>query len=71
MEGGSTLFSEFESSSVDNSRFRCGCPGGIFAMLAANGKQDRMLLATELLNRRIREIMDMRGGPSEDEAGSA
>lgn len=30
--------------------------GGIFQLITGDGKQDRMLMATELLNRRMREI---------------
>lgn len=34
--------------------------GGIFQLIAGDGKQDRMLMATELLNQRLREIQGPR-----------
>ena len=30
--------------------------GGIFALITNNGKQDRMLMATNLLNKRLEDI---------------
>jgi hypothetical protein len=34
--------------------------GGVFKLIADAGKQDRMMMATELLNQRIRDIMSGR-----------
>jgi hypothetical protein len=33
---------------------------GVFKLIANDGKADRMIMATELLNQRIRDIMCMR-----------
>ena len=34
--------------------------GGVFKLIANDGKADRMIMATELLNQRIKDIMCMR-----------
>lgn len=34
--------------------------GGVFKLIANDGKADRMIMATELLNNRIKDIMCMR-----------
>lgn len=36
--------------------------GGVFALINNDGKQDKMFLATELLNRRLRELEQQRAG---------
>lgn len=34
--------------------------GGVFKLIANDGKADRMIMATELLNQRIKDIMCLR-----------